>query len=270
MIRSELAKDAAPDRRDRIELVGLGYAWPNAPIVQGLDHTLGHNPVRLRIYNDAVGADDTIAVPEQRHFTAAFPSYDSVLARLLGLRLIASSVPIGQIDAKLKPDALRLLAQTDGAFLYENPGTLPRVMMVGDAKSADFDAIIRTGSWPDNDFRRSVLLETMPEAASDQSRPAGRAAIDAYRQNEVLVEVDSPAGGYAVLHDVWHPWWRVEVDGQPAPLLRANLLFRAVAVPAGRHEVRFYFDPLAGAALESQRRWPWLGDILDRMRALLG
>jgi hypothetical protein len=50
-----------------------------------------------------------------------------------------------------------------------------------------------------------------------------------------------------VLNDPWQPWWFASIDGQPAEILRANVLFRAVAVPPGRHIVRFEFRPLAGA-----------------------
>jgi len=53
-----------------------------------------------------------------------------------------------------------------------------------------------------------------------------------------------------VLTDVWHPWWRAEVDGVSAEILKADVLFRAVAVPAGRHTVRFTFHPFAGALAE--------------------
>ena len=60
-------------------------------------------------------------------------------------------------------------------------------------------------------------------------------------------QADSPDGGWVVLHDVYHPWWRGEVDGTPAPNLQANVLFRAVEVPPGRHRVRFVFRPFAGA-----------------------
>jgi len=35
------------------------------------------------------------------------------------------------------------------------------------------------------------------------------------------------------------------VDGRPAPLLRANVAFRAVAVPAGRHVVDMVYRPTA-------------------------
>jgi hypothetical protein len=40
------------------------------------------------------------------------------------------------------------------------------------------------------------------------------------------------------------PGWRVHVDGDERPLLRADLALRAVALDAGSHEVRFsYHDP---------------------------
>ena len=42
---------------------------------------------------------------------------------------------------------------------------------------------------------------------------------------EVVVEVDASAGGFLVLNDVWHPWWRASVDGRDQPVLAANLAF---------------------------------------------
>ena len=70
------------------------------------------------------------------------------------------------------------------------------------------------------------------------------------------IEADSPRGGYVVLNDPYHPWWFAAVDGADAPVLRANVLFRAVAVPPGRHTVRFEFRPLAGAWRELMARRP--------------
>ena len=48
------------------------------------------------------------------------------------------------------------------------------------------------------------------------------------------------------------PGWRVTVDGEERPLLRANYLFRAVAVEPGQHTVEFRYAPgsiRVGAAL---------------------
>jgi uncharacterized membrane protein YfhO len=35
------------------------------------------------------------------------------------------------------------------------------------------------------------------------------------------------------------------VDGSPVPILRADIMFRAVELPAGTHTVEFRFEPLS-------------------------
>ena len=73
------------------------------------------------------------------------------------------------------------------------------------------------------------------------------------RNNEQLVVAGVGAGGgYLTVADSFDRWWSVTVDGQPAELLRANGLFRAVYLAPGRHDVRFTYRPLplyAGAGL---------------------
>ncbi len=52
--------------------------------------------------------------------------------------------------------------------------------------------------------------------------------------------------------DSYDPAWKVDVDGQPAPLMRANGLFRAVHLTRGEHTVSFAYRPrtlLVGAAI---------------------
>jgi len=57
----------------------------------------------------------------------------------------------------------------------------------------------------------------------------------------VTIEADSPTAGILVLSDAWYPGWRVTVDGNPAPLLRADYALRGVALPPGKHTVEFTF-----------------------------
>jgi hypothetical protein len=108
--------------------------------------------------------------------------------------------------------------------------------------------MLQDGIWPDADLRSTVLLEHAPTAPA--SHPPGRARITSYRNTEVVVETESPGGGWVVLNDLWHPWWFADVDGKTAEIRRANVLFRAVAVPPGSHVVRFTFRPIAGAWAE--------------------
>jgi hypothetical protein len=245
--------------RDRVEVVGLGFEWQNAALVHGLEGTLGYNPFRLAEVADATGARDYIAGADQKTFAPLFPSYASTMANLLGLRFIAIAVPIERIDRRLRPGDLKLVARTSDAYIYENPHALPRVVFVRHWKLADFDALTATGKWPRFDPRRTVLLEAPPgiATADEETAPAPRetiVSIRRYENTKVVVDVAAAHAGFVVLNDVWHPWWTADVDGEDAPILRANVLFRAVHVPAGRHVLTFEFRPISGTIEEIGER----------------
>ena len=252
LIRARLAAvDAAPDRRDRVEMIGIAYHWQNLSLAQDFDHVFGHNPLRLRWFYEATHVGDYFATPGQRTFSPLYPSYRSTFADLFGVRLIATGVPIGEIDKSLRPGDLDLIARTRDAYVYENPRALPRVMVVGNWQVADFNRLYVAG-WPATvDPRKTVLLSRAPASlAAGALRAAGAARLVHYANTEVEIAVDAPDGGLLLLNDVWHPWWRATLDGQPADILRANVIFRAVVLPPGTHKVRFTFAPFAGAVAD--------------------
>lgn len=253
LLKRKVAEGRSDTRRDRVELTGLGFNWPNASMTHGLENTLGYNPVRLGLYSRATGAEDHSGLPDQRKFSPLYPSYRSPLANLLGLRFIATGVPIDEIDKRLKPGDLTLVARTADGYVYENRSALPRVVLATRSRTADFERMLREGGWPDVDHASTVLLE---RAEPDRTRRPGQVRIVEYRNTEVVIEAKSPDGGWVVLHDIWHPWWRAEIDGAAAPMLRADVLFRAVEVPAGKHRVRFVFRPLVGAVDQLLGRTP--------------
>ena len=237
ILKSKVVADAT--RRDRIELAGLGFHWPNASLTHSLENTLGYNPLRLALYSEATGAEDHVGLPDQRKFSPLFPSYRSKLANLLGLRFIATGAPIETMDPRLKAGDLPLVARTTDGYIYENRQAFPRVLFATEARATDFDRMLADGVWPDVDLRTTVLLERAPPLQRSSAtgavapRRPGSVRIVSYRNTEVVLEADSPDGGFVVLNDLWHPWWFAEIDGKPAPILRANVLFRAVRRPAG-------------------------------------
>jgi hypothetical protein len=257
LLKAKLAETARADRRDRVELIGIAYHWPGVGLAQGFDHLFGHNPLRLRDFARATGVGDTVATAQQRGFAPLFPSWRSVMADLCGVRFIATAVPAEEIDRALQPGDLNFVARTRDAYVYENPRALPRVMVVPDGRTADFEMLLRTG-WPsDIDPRRTVLLEEpplTPPRSGDAQAAAGSARILRYANTEVDAEAEAPDGGFLVLNDAWHPWWRAEVDGQPVRILKANVLFRAVPLGPGVHRVRFVVAPLAAAWEEITER----------------
>lgn len=169
------------------------------------------------------------------------------MAELLGIRFIAAGVPIERIDPKLAPGAFPLVAQIGGAYVYENPDALPRLRFATAIAIADTKTLIETGAWP-ADPRRVAVLERRPpewaDAPAGERAAASTVALEVYRHAEVVVAVEAGRPGMLVLHDLYHPGWRASLDGAEVPVYRANVLFRAVYVPAGRHKVRFVYRPI--------------------------
>jgi hypothetical protein len=71
----------------------------------------------------------------------------------------------------------------------------------------------------------------------------GQAEFVAYRPHEVRLRVTSDAPAYLILREATYEGWQVSVNGQTAPVYRADVLFRAVPVPEGESEVVLTFAP---------------------------
>lgn len=255
-IKEVLRKTDPSALRSRVEIVGVGFEWPNIGLIYGFDTTLGYNPLRLHDYSKATGAWDTVAGPDQRAFAPLFPSYKSLLANLLGLRVIVSGVPIEEIDRSLKPGDLKLVAKTKDAWVYENPDALPRALFVTEWEIADFDRLLENGRWPVFDPVKTVILEEAPSVSlrDIKNRQPHSLRLLSYENTKVVIEVISEQAGFLVLNDVWHPWWSATVNDQPAEILRANVLFRAVEVGPGKNVIIFKFEPVSGALAELSER----------------
>ena len=57
------------------------------------------------------------------------------------------------------------------------------------------------------------------------------------------MKVDAKQSGVLVTSEPWYPGWRVEMDGKPGRIFRANSAFMAVAVPKNTRRLIFFFDP---------------------------
>jgi hypothetical protein len=132
--------------------------------------------------------------------------------------------------------------------LLRIPSPQPRVYVVSGARVAQEPESLRILADPAFDATREVVLATSDHAAAVEASPdfPGMASVLWRRFNTLAVEVEASAPGYLVVVEAFNAGWRALVDGQPAVVLRANALFRAVPVPRGRHQVVFeYRSPAA-------------------------
>jgi hypothetical protein len=119
---------------------------------------------------------------------------------------------------------------------------VPGVRVVSDVDD-QLEAMF-TGDW---DHRTTALVERVPPPAGRPGAPAPPAAtIVQESSGNVTIEASAgPGGGHLVLLDTYSPDWRATVDGEPAEMVRANALFRAVHLAEGHHTVRFDYQPRA-------------------------
>jgi hypothetical protein len=112
---------------------------------------------------------------------------------------------------------------------------------------------LRALTQPDFDGGKMVFLP--PEAKSlvtVTNQTAARVLSSQFKAQRADIEVEAAEPSLVVVAQTWYHNWRAYVDGQPAPLLRANCAFQAFQVPAGQHHVRLAYEDLAfqfGAAV---------------------
>jgi len=149
-------------------------------------------------------------------------------------------------------EGLAPVAEVEGLFpepirVFRVPGTLPRTYAVGRAQEAEGAEALRRMLGPGFEPGREIVLASADSFRASVTSAAasfiGSSRVAARQADRVRLEAELSSAGYVVLVDAWDPGWRAWVDGRPAEILRANLAFRAVAVPAGRHTIEMRYRP---------------------------
>jgi hypothetical protein len=91
--------------------------------------------------------------------------------------------------------------------------------------------------------REAVLLTEQPGFPAASPGFLEPISASYYGFNSVRFEVDPPGPCLLVLTDLDYPGWRVYVNGEERPILRAYGFARAVELSGGNAEVVFEFRP---------------------------
>ncbi len=220
-----------------------------------------------------------VAYPRSVVVEAALPAGALSLAGLA----VLDSRSNGDYSPSLDPDWPRVY--TGDTKIYQNRRFQPRAAVpatVQRVATADEQLAALPGLPADG----VVLTEESETAAGAQAqgdpaagnRVQGSVTVRSYQPERVQLEAKLDRPGYVLLRDSYYPGWHVSVDGVETTVLRADYLFRAVAVPAGTHAVQFWYEPpslrmglvisvwATGAVLAVLALWPAIRWVIEVRR----
>jgi hypothetical protein len=125
---------------------------------------------------------------------------------------------------------------------YRMPAPLPRWSLYHRyLVEPDRTAELRRTLAVETDVHEFVVLNKRPSIPIAESHESGSVKLLRQRPEELLLESTALSNSLLLLTDTYYDGWRASVDGEETEILRANAAFRAIAVPAGKHQVRFHF-----------------------------
>jgi len=121
--------------------------------------------------------------------------------------------------------------------------TLPRAFLVGRSQRGREPHLLNTYYSDSFDPLQEVLLG---EEATTQTRDdfSGQVTNITYSPNKVELLTEQNGEGFLVLLDTYFPGWKVEVDGKPERIYRANYFYRGVKLAPGSHRIEFSYEPV--------------------------
>jgi len=207
---------------------GALYA-SNRFMIFGVESIGGYHPAKLALYEEYL-----------RAMGDGMANGNFALLDMLNVRYIVAGERL--------PDIPRFRGVWTGVdyeqqprAIYENLGAFPRAWIAGAYRvvpRAEIAGLLASGSV---DVRHEVVLESRPAL---EPAPGDSAAVTLVRRGprEIVFAVTLDRPGILVASEMYYPDWKAEVNGKPADVMRANLALRAVALPAGTHEVAFRYD----------------------------
>jgi len=189
----------------------------------------GYHPAKLQRYEEFI-----------RALKFSMESGRLDLADMMNARYIVAGARLAE-RPDLAPVWVGRDYNGDPRAIYENKGAFPRAWIAGAYRVEKPDEEVAVMADGEVDLRHTVLLEKKP---SIEPVPGDSAAVSVVhlggKASTFAVTLDRP--GILVVSEVYYKDWKASVDGQPAEILRANHVLRAIALSAGKHTVDFRYD----------------------------
>ena len=233
-----LRQDAARDMVRGGRMMTVGWVMrPDTHMVYRLHSIEGYDAMEIKDYRRLLERAQVASI----HATGLVPDGARPLLDLMGLRYLVTP-PGGVVGA----DAMTLAYDGPDGRVFVNERARPRFSFVRKARAPvgkDPLDLLAEGAVDPGEV---VLLEgARVSAAEDMPRSGAPVIVLERATSETLVI--SVRGhrepGWLVVADAWYPGWEARVNDVAADVLKADGVFRAVAIPPDDVEVTMQYRP---------------------------
>ena len=132
-----------------------------------------------------------------------------------------------------------------GLELFENLSVMPRFFLVNKVQRVTSDLEVRelVGRQLVSFRDTAVTSQPVTGLSAAGGGDAGVVQVIDYQADSLRLSVRTPQAAFLVLAESFYPGWRAWVDGAPVEIVRTDIAFRGLVVPAGAHEVAMRFQP---------------------------
>lgn len=129
------------------------------------------------------------------------------------------------------------------SWLYKVNAPVPRTYIVARSIAERNAAkVLEQLSSKEFNPKEEVILDRKVSLPPHQNFRSYARIID-YQNQRIAIRATLTSPGVLIMADSFYPGWRAYVDGEEKEILRANLFFRGVLLPAGKHMVEFRYEP---------------------------
>ena len=72
-----------------------------------------------------------------------------------------------------------------------------------------------------------------------------KVVLKEHSENRLIYELSLSSQKWFYLSDSFYPGWKAYVDDVETPIIKANVMFRAITIPQGKHVITFKYEPEA-------------------------
>ena len=184
-------------------------------------------------------------------------SFSNDSLSLAGVRYIMVDRGIQPAIQKLTSLGFRVVKDDSIRLIYENPDALPRSFSVSSLRkvggvpwelgSSAATVATSTDRRLCSEARRLGIPESIPKSDATLLQPerSDWTTVREYHDDRIRIRCKLARAGVLVVTDSWSPRWQATVDGKPAYIGVVDMAFRGIAIPAGEHDVAFWYLPFS-------------------------